>query len=532
LRQAENDPKHTFVMHPGEPAGRWEASVVLLDNHFAKMLSMATVLFGRRTFIGGILLTVFVIATWLLWPQPPGSRDVPVIIYLVDTLRADRLGVYGYSEPTSPGLDALAAQSVVFDGAYAPAPWTLPSVVSLVTSTFACEHGVVSNRTRLGTGLPTLAGQLSSVGYMTAGIYANPYAGPKFGLDRGYQELSKMPRQNVDRGAIERLLNRAGNTPTNPTGAGPFFFYFHTTETHNPFNAPFRITNRFGQVKDAQRRKMEEFVTGLRGLSIIDWSTGKLVGTTDNSVLQNRTMDDLVSMEDTVNVLYDSAVWWADANLKSVIDVLKRRGVWDKAIFIFLSDHGEELGEHGGWLHDQSVYEELARVPLLIHFPDDEFAGRRIDQPVSLVDIMPTIFDYLGKPELCGSCQGTSLLPLIRGMSPKSESAKPIVAMRVNVMKHYRPWKKSRGDLNIVARREHWKGIWNDEVKSLELYDLNQDPGEQVDVSTKQAELAKSLSEQAGGWLSDCQSRAKEVEGSVEMDQETIDEFRALGYFN
>jgi arylsulfatase A-like enzyme len=160
-----------------------------------------------------------------------------------------------------------------------------------------------------------------------------------------------MPRQNVDRGAIERLLNRAGNTPTNPTGAGPFFFYFHTTETHNPFNAPFRITNRFGQVKDAQRRKMEEFVTGLRGLSIIDWSTGKLVGTTDNSVLQNRTMDDLVSMEDTVNVLYDSAVWWADANLKSVIDVLKRRGVWDKAIFIFLSDHGEELGEHGGWLH-------------------------------------------------------------------------------------------------------------------------------------------------------------------------------------
>ncbi len=493
---------------------------------------MATVLSGRRIFVGGILLAVFAIATWLLWQPPPSSRDVPVIIYLVDTLRADRLGVYGYAKPTSPRIDALAAQSVVFNDAYAPAPWTLPSVVSLVTSTFVCEHGVVSNRTKLGPELPTLAGQLSSVGYVTAGIYVNPYVGPKFGLDRGYQILNRAGGPMVTRGAVVGLLNDIGNTPTNPAGAGPFFFYLHTTEPHNPYSAPFRVANRFAKVKNAQRTNMQGIVAKLRGLPMIEWNTGQAVGTTDNSDSQDQIMADLVKIQDTVNVLYDSSVWWADANLNSIVDILKKRGVWNKAIFIFLSDHGEELGDHGGWLHDQSVYEELARVPLLIHFPDDEFAGRRIYEPVSLVDIMPTIFDYLGRSELCSSCRGRSLLPLIGGMATNSESEPAIVSMRTNVMKHYRPWKQSRGDLNIVVRRAQWKGIWNDELNSLELYDLHQDPTEQEDISTKRADLANAMSRQAWGWLKDCRARAEKVNGSVEMDQETIDEFRALGYFN
>ena len=493
---------------------------------------MATFLFERRAIAGGFLLAAFAIATWLLWPQPPSSRDVPVIIYLVDTLRADRLGTYGYSKPTSPFIDALAAESVIFDSAYAPAPWTLPSVVSLVTSTFVCEHGVISNRTRLGTSLPTLAGQLSSAGYRTAGIYANPYAGPKFGLERGYHEFSNAGRQNVDRGAVERLLNRVGNRPEDPAESAPFFFYLHTTETHNPFDAPFRVTNRFGKIRNEQRTQMRDLVMKLRGLSIFDWASGKTTGTTNNMVLQNQVMAELASMQDTVNLLYDSAVWWADANLKSIIDVLKKRGVWDKAIFIFLSDHGEELGDHGGWLHDQSVYQELARVPLLIHFPDDEFAGRRIDEPVSLVDIMPTIFDYLGRPELCTSCRGTSLLPLIGGRVEKSETRNAIVSVRANVMKYYGPWKKSRGDINIVARQEQWKGIWNDDAASLELYDLYQDPAEKVDVSTKEAEMTQVLSEAAEQWLRNCRARAVADEEAVDMDQETIDEFRALGYFN
>lgn len=482
--------------------------------------------------IGGSLLAAVAIAVLLLWNGPRTSRNVPVIIYLVDTLRADRLGVYGYTKPTSPGLDALAAESVVFDSAYAPAPWTLPSVASLVTSTFVCEHGVVSNRTRLGQDLPTLAGRLSDIGYVTGGIYANPYAGPKFGLERGYQHLSKAGQQYAGRGAVQRLLNKVGSTPTSADADQPFFLYIHTTEPHNPFNVPFRVANQFDRIRIEEKETIHDHVMRLRGLSIFDWANERAIGSTDTTALQAQTMTELDSMLNTVNLLYDSAVRWADANAISVVDILKQRGVWDKAIFIFLSDHGEELGDHGGWLHDQSVYEELARVPLLIHFPNDEFAGRRIDEYVSLIDIMPTIFDYLGQPELCVSCRGISLMPLIQDVGEISQSETAIVSIRENVMKYYTPWLKSRGDTNVVARRANWKAIWNDDIESIELYDLSQDPGELVNLRQQQAAIAEELRGEADHWLTNCQASAKGVLEPLEMDEETIDEFRALGYIN
>ena len=494
---------------------------------------MSTGFTRRLMILSGVLVLVAAAGIWWVQqPTVPEHRDVPVIIYLVDTLRADRLGVYGYSRPTSPQIDALAEDSVVFDQTYAPAPWTLPSVTSLITSTFVCEHGVESNQNKLGPDLPTLAGQLSSIGYVTAGLYANAYVGPKFGLDRGYQKLNKVRQQFVARADVERLLNEIGNTPVNPTGVGPFFFYLHTTEPHNPYSAPFRVTNWFGKVTNAQRARMQSSVAKLRGLTMFDWATGQVVGATDNSDLQDGSIADLEGMRDIVDFLYDAAVRWSDTNLKNIIDVLKNRGVWDEAIFIFLSDHGEELGDHGGWLHDQSVYEELARVPLLMHFPDNEFAGLRITAPVSLVDIMPTIFDYLGRSELCERCRGTSLMPLLTGQKVSSQSETSIVAMRKNVMKYYRPWKQSRGDLNVVARQGPWKGIWNEEHESMELYDLDKDPAEKVDVSATQANLASTLSSQARAWLQDCRSQSSEATDFVEMDSETAEELRALGYLN
>jgi arylsulfatase A-like enzyme len=153
-------------------------------------------------------------------------------------------------------------------------------------------------------------------------------------------------------------------------------------------------------------------------------------------------------------------------------------------------------------------------------------------EPVSLIDIMPTIFDYLGRSELCDKCRGTSLLPLIGGDEVKPEREAAIVSMRVNVMKHYRPWKQSRGDLNVVARRGPWKGIWNAELQSLELYDLERDPDELTNASTTQAALVNELAGRAQAWLKDCQAHAVKSERSVEMDSDTLEELRALGYMN
>ena len=123
----------------------------------------------------------------------PEVRDIPIVIYLVDTLRADRLGVYGYSRNTSPQIDALAEDSVVFDQAYGPAPWTLPSVASLFTSTFICEHRIIKDDGKLSESLETLAEKLQRSGYHTGAFYRNPWIGAPTGLNRGFEVYGYIP---------------------------------------------------------------------------------------------------------------------------------------------------------------------------------------------------------------------------------------------------------------------------------------------------------------------------------------------------
>ena len=124
-------------------------------------------------------------------------------------------------------------------------------------------------------------------------------------------------------------------------------------------------------------------------------------------------MQELAQRADAINDLYDGEVLQADDVVREVVQALKKRKAWDNTLFILLSDHGEELGDHGGWEHDHSVYEELVHVPLLIRFPGGKHAGKRVARPVSLIDIKPTILDYLGRPDLAEGCRGRSLMPLV-----------------------------------------------------------------------------------------------------------------------
>jgi arylsulfatase A-like enzyme len=459
--------------------------------------------------------------------QTDQQADVPVIIYLVDTLRADRLSLYGYSRPTSPELDALAMESVVFEQAYAPAPWTLPSVASLITSTFLCEHGLTRGKKKLNNGLKTLAERLQSVGYTTAGYYNNLLAGSLAALDRGYQEFV-FKSWNDDRRARDVDLFLDG------IASRPFYLYLHTMEPHTSWSVPSRFTRPFGHVSVDDKRRYETIFLRYREQRFEDYRSNRAVGITDNTALQDQSRAELETLRASINILYDGTVLEADTNLANVIRVLKKRGFWDKAIFIFLSDHGEELGEHGGWFHDQTVYEELSRVPLIIHFPAGEFAGRRIESVVSLVDVMPTIFDYLQRQELCADCRGNSLLPLIRDSGGPRPDAISIPALRVNEQSYYRAWKEVRGDVNVVVRQEQWKGIWNIEPKTMELYDLTGDPAERTDVSRQFPEVAARLRTHAQAWLNDCRKRLRppiELEGD-ELDAETTEKLRSLGYFN
>lgn len=481
----------------------------------------------------GLLIagTAFIFGAVFLWWYKPSSftePDVPVIIYLTDTLRADRLGVYGNELDVSPVIDALASESVVFDQAYAPAPWTLPSIASLVTSKFPCEHGVISERKVLSPEIGTLAERLQSLGYTTASRYQNLYAGPIAGLNRGYdiqmEQSSGQAAYELVEG-IGEFLEEINN--------GPFYLYLHTMEPHDPFATPANYTvPLFDYVSIDERLQIRDDSLARHHLAAEDWSAGQPLGTTDNTAEQKQAVETMNRHGDTYRDLYDSSILYADRNLGYVIDELKKQGIWDRAIFIFLSDHGEELGEHGDWFHEQSVYNELVHVPMLIRFPNSEHAGRRVKTPVSLVDVMPTLLDYLGNGELCEGCRGISLLKYLEDSTADQIDSPIVPAMRANERLYFESWREQRGDLNVVVRKNNWKGIWNAEPETLELFDLSTDPAEKNDLGPAEPELSEDLKQSARNWLSSCEAMGQAPQENSELDESTKKKLRALGYIN
>lgn len=450
--------------------------------------------------------------------QPP--PDINVFIFLVDTLRADRMGCYDYDRrPTSPCVDELADVGVVFEHATAPAPWTIPSVASMFTSTYPCEHQMLSKYDKLPNSYDLLAERLRRIGYQTYSRFGNEFLGPQFGLHQGI-----FVHLGGGRNGGEKVSQALGPNPPEP-----FFFYVHNMEPHNPYHYAPPHTPGFdvvsAKVRGAHKYHFDEY----KAAAEYDYRRQLPLGTNDKSADQEHHLAKLMELRDSWNELYDASVHLADSRVCTTIDMLKKRGFWDNMVFIFVADHGEEMGEHGAWLHDQSCYDELMRVPFVIRFPNDEFAGQRIKEPVSLMDVMPTIFDYIGRPELIGDSRGRSLMPLIRGEGRRTPAGEYFVpGMRINTTRYYKPWEKTRGDVNIIVRADNWKGIWNVEPDTFELYDIDTDPGEQNDVATDHPQRVEEMRSFAREWYAACQ--AGQTEDVGELDKETLERLRSLGY--
>ncbi len=446
--------------------------------------------------------------------NPPPPRHV--VFFLIDTLRADQLGAYGNRSGDTPHLDALAAESVVFEAASAPAPWTLPSLASLMTSTFPCEHGLLVDGDRLPESISPLAERLRASGFGTLNLHANPYAGEMSGLDRGFDHH----RQGLDANGrtVKHALDR--------TAASRIFLYVHNTGPHDPYHET-ELGPEAG-VSLEERKIINRQLQQLRRFGRADFANKRPLGTTDNSAHQQRLMTRLGEKKADLLSLYAKDVARADARLGRVIATLKQRDIFENALFVLVSDHGEEFGEHGGWQHDQSVYEELLRVPLMIRFPSARFAGTRVEESVSLVDLIPTLADVLEQPNLAVGARGRSLLPLIEGRDEPEEIR--ITGMRDNRKKFYRPAHEARGNLNIVARKGTWKSIWNVNTGTVELYDLGTDPQERTNRASEQPATAAEFREASGRWREACRPAERQHEGPPHLDPKVIDRLRALGY--
>jgi arylsulfatase A-like enzyme/Flp pilus assembly protein TadD len=308
-------------------------------------------------------------AAWFGWraSRAPAAHAGPIVLISIDTLRADRLPIYGYRKVATPAIDALAADSVVFDQAWAHTPLTLPSHASILTGRLPFEHGVRDNMGfTLKDGSPTLASLLAGRGYATGGFISAYVLRRQTGIARGFDTYDDaLPATSPEKatGEVQRdgseTLAAAEAWLTGRTDP-KWFLFLHLYEPHSPYEPPDRF-RRFGDA-------------------------------------------------------YDGEVAYSDEIVGRLIDTLKRRGDYGQALIILLSDHGEGLGDHGEMEHGIFLYSETTKVPLVVKLPGGRLAGRRVAQPVQHIDIFPTIAAEVGAPAPPG-LRGRSLAPIFGGGS-------------------------------------------------------------------------------------------------------------------
>jgi arylsulfatase A-like enzyme len=435
--------------------------------------------------------------------------DCNVLLISIDTLRADHLHVYGYNRDTSPNIDRLAKDSVLFEQNVNTGGGTLSVHASMFTSLPPTVHGVWADNGRaLETERVTLAEQLRGAGYHTRGYTGGGYVCASLGLSQGFDFF-------YDRGgnfAVELpMLYQWLDTYE----SGKFFLFLHTYDVHSGFD---KLPYDHGGFWN--RRYTESYHGGFDGCRGGLCASTLLATLIQEAQAGKRPPPAAAFSRDDIDYmagLYDGGIAYTDSQLGYLFDRLKAQGLWDKTLIVLTADHGEELAEHGRFLHTQN-YEETARVPLIIRFPHGAYGGRRISELVSTLEVMPTILDVLGipgNPEI----EGQSVMPLITGGQEG------------------RQWVYVAGS-NEKLRTPAWT-LLTDEHGAAELYDLAHDPHETANLIARHRQLAATLYNRYLGarqhdlrvWRQLLLARTKGQSDSLAvMSPGERDRLRALGY--
>lgn len=419
-----------------------------------------------------------------------------VLLIILDAGRARSFGAYGYGRATTPEIDRIAAEGVVFERVYTPAVYTLGAMSSLWTSQYPDRHhSEVSFSARLPSDRLTLAELLSAQGIHTAGFVANAVAGKGFGFDRGFVEFDEVFRTLGSRGDVFRRVL----PPWFAANRGRrFFAYVHFREPHFPYDPEPPFDTRFGPdgpIPKAARRD---------AAFIRDVNQGR-------RPLSEEEREHLVR-------LFDGNLAFADQEVGAIRKALEDEGLWEQTVVIVAADHGEELLEHGWIGHNVHVYEPSVRVPLIVRFPGRASrAGRRVTALTDLLDVAPTVADILGALGKGGSdreFQGRSLLPVIEGAP-----GKPAVLSRT-------VWDRPR----YALRDERYKYFYDTRTGDERLYDLETDPGETRDVGPDQPLRAAWYRQALHAWTLQLARRGPARSDEARLSPEQCENLRALGY--
>jgi arylsulfatase A-like enzyme len=426
-------------------------------------------------------------------------QDASVVFVILDAARARQFGTYGYPRDTTPEMDRIAADGVVFEKAYTPAVYTLGAMSSVWTSQYPDRHhGDVSFQSPLPKDRLTLAQVLSGQGIPSAGFVATAVSGAFNGFDRGFSEFHDMWKEVGSRADAFREVV----PPWIEAHKGRrFFLYLHYREPHFPYDPEPPFDTKWGPdgpIPKPARRDMGFF----------------------RAINQGRQP---FSEEEQAHLvrLYDGNLAYVDREVGELRRALEEAGVWDETVFILAADHGEGLWEHGFIGHNVQVYEPSARIPLILHFPPGVGPrGKRIDTPVDLVDVAPTVADVFGVRGQGGAdreFQGRSLLPVILGAP-----GRPFVVSRT-------VWERPR----YALRDGRWTFIYDTANGSEELFDTAADPDEMRDVAEEHPLRTAYLRETLLQWVSSVfRPGADATTGPESMSRDECEALRALGYLS
>jgi arylsulfatase A-like enzyme len=403
--------------------------------------------------------------------QEQRTAERPNILFIVvDTLRADHLTPYGYTvHDTSPEIQRrLADHGLVVENAYSQAPWTLPSVVSFLTGRYAGELlGEDLSTYGIPDGVKPLAERLGALGYDTGGFFANPTLHAGAGFERGFSTFFAPPadvewiRKHADE------LNRHAEPWLRAHQSRPFFLYVHYVDPHDPYENPDMAGGIGGRA---------QFMPGYTGVIGADWIHGIYSGKLQ---LANPAVD-----IPYISALYDGEIHYADRFIGALLDQLDP-AVLKNTLIVLTADHGEELHDHGGWKHGQSLYNEQIHVPLIFRWDGRIPSDKRLAGTVRLLDLVPTLVAAAGGPA-DPSWEGTNILPALTGKGPLPRLAAFSEGMSGGPLRASAVLEQRK--LILFNREEPFQPadelqgyLWQKDLarfERAELYDLHQDTGE------------------------------------------------------
>ena len=397
--------------------------------------------------------------------EPPTAPNI--LLIGVDTLRADHMSAFGYERDTTPNLKALADEGVRFDMARSPAPWTLPSFSSMLTSLYPSAHGAGRGGhdewEAIDPTTVSVAEVLARNGYETAGIVANGLISPRYGLDQGFDRYrAQWAMESVEKDAPRVAEFIDGHRAT------PWLMFWHIMDPHLPYTTPAETRERFTDADYDGR-----FAEGGRGgptvpFQVLDPRPGRRWYAHEGPP----PAPDLTEADARyVGDYYDAEIAEMDAGIGVVLEAVRASGQWDRTIVAFVADHGEGLGDHNHYHHGYTLFDDQVHVPMLLRVPGGP-AGQVIERPVSTVDLMPTLLGQLGIPAP-EDAQGVDRL---------APDAPAVDATFIE----YPTYDSSAQKAWVEGP---FKYLWDPLYQTDALYDFVADPAESVDVKDQYPEV-------------------------------------------